>query len=681
MLNQTALTLSNVVWLLAAMGFAIAPHVMRLPVWVSLVCVGAGLWRWWIARRGLRNPSAWLMALIALVVTGGAFLEYRRLFGREVGVTLLIAMLCLKALEMKMKRDATLVVFLGFFLAMTNFLYSQTIFMGAYMVVCVWIFIATLIGFNRIGTEATVRERLVPSAWLLVQALPLMLVLFFLFPRISGPLWSLPQENQAKTGLSDSMSPGDISKLSLSDELAFRVAFDGAVPEALDLYWRGPVLGQQVGKSWVPYTVRNVPKLDVEPQGAPIKYRVTLQPHNKLWLFALDLPVAAPPEGALFADFQMRATVPVTNLIAYDMTSHLRYRAGTALHTRERAAYVAMDESLNPRAIAYGRKLAADQGDAKTLVETLLKQFNSDFTYTLEPPKLGDNPVDEFLFDTKQGFCEHYSSSFVLVLRAAGIPARVVTGYQGGEMNPITRELIVRQSDAHAWSEVWFDDLGWVRVDPTFAVSPLRINRGFNAAIGPQGMFNNIIEADKLGVLKQLAFSWDAVNSQWNKWVVGFNQDRQRGFLESLGMRDVDWQSLVRWLIVGVLLIGGVATAILLIRTYRTRRDPLVAAYARLCEALAKAGIPRSPYEGPMDYLARIERERPALAASLRPLIITYVELRYAQPISATQDTTSAGRNSQFDYKSYAANTQNSTAWQGKLRKFTISVRAFRAQN
>jgi protein-glutamine gamma-glutamyltransferase len=672
MLNQTALTLNNIVWLLAAMAFVIAPHITRLPLWATAVCVGAGLWRWWIARKGLRTPRWWLMAIIALAVTAGVFLEYRRLFGREAGVALLIAMLCLKVLEMKMKRDAALIVFLGFFLAMTNFLYSQTIFMGAYMLVCVWIFVATLIGFNRIGTEPTPRERLVPSAWLLMQAIPVMLLLFFLFPRISGPLWSMPSDNQSKSGLSDTMTPGDISKLSLSDEVAFRVEFEGAVPESMDLYWRGPVLGRQVGKSWQPYNVSMVPKLNYEPQSPPINYRVTLQPHNKQWLFALDLPAITPPDSMLLADFQMRANVPVSSLKAYDMTSHLRYRAGgSSLSQRERAAYLAIDESLNPRAIAYGRKLATEQSDIKALTESLLKQFNTEFSYTLEPPLLGEHPIDEFLFDTKKGFCEHYSSSFVLVLRAAGIPARVVTGYQGGEVNPITRELIVRQADAHAWSEVWFDDLGWLRVDPTFAVSPLRINRGINAALGPQGMFNNLIEADKIGIFKQMRYSWDAVNSQWNKWVVGFNQDRQRGFLEGLGLRNFDWRDLLRWLVLSLVAIGAIATAVILWQTFRSRADPLVAAYAKLCNKLARAGIARAPHEGPLDYLHRIEAGRPDLAEKIRPLLQTYITLRYREPY-AVADLPSA-------YVVSSTEREKMRTARQKLRKFTTSVRVFRA--
>jgi protein-glutamine gamma-glutamyltransferase len=641
MLNQTALTLNNITWLLAALAFVIAPHITRLPWWVTAVCVSAGAWRWWIARRGLRAPAWWVMAALAIAVTAGAYLEYRRLFGREVGVTLLVVMLCLKVLEMKMKRDAMLVVFLGFFLAMTNFLYSQTIFMGAYMLICVWVFVATLIGFNRINTEATIRERVVPSAWLLLQSVPMMFVLFFLFPRISGPLWTMPQENRAISGLGDNMSPGDISKLSLSDEVAFRVDFENAVPENQDLYWRGPVLGKQVGKSWQPLQVAETSKLNYEPQGPVTKYRVTLQPHNKPWLFALDLPNIAAPDSQFLADFQMRARVPVTSLMAYDMESHLRYRAGAALRPRERNAYLAYDDSLNPRTIAYGKKLAADFTDPKLLVDSLFKLYNAQFTYTLEPPLLGDNPMDEFLFETKQGFCEHYSSSFVLVLRAAGIPARVVTGYQGGEVNPITRQLVVRQADAHAWSEVWFDDLGWLRVDPTSAVSPLRINQGMNAALGPQGMFNTLIGADKLGLLKQMRFSWDAVNSQWNKWVVGFNSDKQRSMFENFGMPNVDWAVMLRWLIIGVISTSSLIGLFLLLRIYRVRKDPVVAAYDRLCAKLAKAGITRAPNEGPIDFLQRVKTTHPELGKKVQPLIETYIAIRYGAPKVAAKSPNS----------------------------------------
>ena len=633
MLNRGALTLANITWLLAAMAFVIAPHVTRLPVWVSVVCVGAGIARWWIARHALRTPPWWIMAALAVGVSAGAWLEYRTLFGREVGVTLLIVMLCLKILEMRMKRDVVIAIFLGFFLAMTNFLYSQTILMGLYMLACVWIFVATLVGFNRINTEATVRERVVPAFWLLIQAIPLMLVLFFLFPRLSGPLWRMPGADSAGSGLSDEMSPGDISKLSLSDAVAFRVDFDAAVPENQDLYWRGPVLGQQVDRSWKMYPVGPALRIQYEALSPPVSYRVTLQPSNRPWLFALDLPTGAPPDAYILGDFQLRSRTLVTSLRSYEISSRLRYRMGTSLSSQALRPYLQYSEGINPRTIAYARKLREDNPDPKVLIEKLMARYNTEFEYTLQPPRLGANPVDEFLFDTKKGFCEHYAGSFVLILRAAGIPARVVTGYQGGEVNPITRQLVVRQSEAHAWSEVWLEGEGWVRADPTFAVSPLRINRGMTEALGPQGVLNGLIQADRFGLLKQIGFTWDAFNNQWNQWVVGFNQERQRYALETLlGVRDMDWRQLAIWLIVGVFSTGGMVGALLLLKVYRTRKEPVVAAYDRFCAKLARAGVTRAPHEGPLDFQSRLARERPAIAAAARPVVEAYIALRYAPP-------------------------------------------------
>ncbi len=644
MLNQSALTLANIMWLLAGMAFVIAPHTLRLPLWVTSVCIGAGFWRWWIARHALRVPPWWLMGLMAIAVSVGARVEYGRWFGREVGVALLIIMLCLKVLEMRMKRDAMIPIFMGFFLVITNFMYSQTILMGLYMFGCVWILVAVLIGFNRINTEASLKQRLIPAGWMLLQAIPMMLVLFFLFPRISGALWSMPQDERSQSGLSDNMSPGDISKLSISEAVAFRVEFDGPVPQTENLYWRGPVLGQQAGRTWRMYPEPPVRKLDYVPQGPPLNYKVTLQPHNKLWLFALDLPAAAPEDAGFLADFQMRAKSPVTGLKAYEVTSHLRYAAGLNLGAKELSPYLKFDTGLNPRAIAYGKKLREETPDPKVLVETLLTRYNKEFEYTLEPPRLGADPVDEFFFDTKKGFCEHYAGSFVLLLRAAGIPARVVTGYQGGEVNPITRQLVVRQSEAHAWSEVWFADLGWVRIDPTFAVSPLRINRGMAETFGPIGVMNNLIDADKLGILRQISFSWDAVNTQWNRWVVGFSQDKQRDLLEGLGMREADWRSMAIWLIIAVISTGGAAGLFLYVRALQTRKEPIVAAYDRICRKLAKTGVVRAPHEGPVDYLNRLHALHPAIAQSVAPLFETYVALRYcstgADQVSRTRDFT-----------------------------------------
>ena len=630
MVNSGALTLANVTWLVAALGFVIAPHIERLPWWASTVCVAAGAWRWWIARNGLRTPSWIIMGAIALAITVGARFEYTRLFGREVGVMLLIVMLCLKVLEMKMKRDAMVVIFIGFFLALTNFLYSQTILMGAYMFVCVWLLIATLIGFNRINSEPSIRERLVPAGWLLFQSIPMMIVFFFLFPRVSGPLWNTPQEGQARTGLSDSMAPGDISRLSQSDAVAFRVEFEGAVPNGTDLYWRGPVLGLQSGRGWRMYDALPISHFSYTARGPETKYRVTLQPHNKPWLFALDIPSSPPQNAIMLSDYQMRSREPVNVLKAYSIGSYLDYRIDAESSPAELQRYLNFNSRINPRTIAFGRQMREQYPDPKELIDALMKKYNQEFTYTLEPPLLGQHPMDEFLFETKLGFCEHYAGSFALIMRAAGVPTRVVTGYQGGAVNPVSRQLVVKQSEAHAWTEVWLADLGWLRVDPTFAVSPLRINRGISAAFGPVGVFDNLMEADKFGLLRNLAYTWDALNSEWNRWVVGFNQDRQRGMFEGIGIPDVDWQTIAMWLIGGVFVTGGGVGLLLLARTYRTRKSPVEAAYEHFCAQIARQGLHRQNNEGPLDFLARIEAQQPRTLDAARKVIEAYVTTRYS---------------------------------------------------
>jgi transglutaminase-like putative cysteine protease len=638
MINSSALTLANVTWLCAAMAFVIAPHVSRLPWWVTLTCAAAGAWRWWIARNGLRNPAWWMMALFAFGITIGAYFEYRRLFGREVGVTLLIAMLCLKMLEMRLKRDAMIVIFLGFFLALTNFLYSQTIAMGGYMLICVWLFMSTLIGFNRIGSEPTVRERVVPAGWLMLQAIPMMLVIFVLFPRISGPLWATPQEGQARTGLSDSMSPGDISKLSQSTAIAFRAEFDGPVPNSSDLYWRGPVLSLQTSRGWRMVESPIAERIEYTALSPAVKYRVTMQPHNKNWLFALDIPNAMPAGAFLLTDYQMRSREPVNQLKAYEIASHLNYRIDLERSESELQKYLNYNNRVNPRTIAYAKDMRARFTDTRELIDELMRVYNRQFTYTLEPPPLGDNPIDEFFFDTKLGFCEHYAGSFALIMRVAGVPARVVTGYQGGEVNPITRQLVVRQAEAHAWTEVWLPELGWLRVDPTFAVSPLRISGGLSAALGPSGVFDTIADADKLGLLKQLAFAWDAVNTEWNRWVVGFNADRQRGLFEGFGMPNVDWKTLTIALMIGIGIAGGGVGLFVLARAVQKRKSPIHAAFEAFCARMARQGLTRASHEGPLDFLRRIERERPEFAAEATAVLDAYVQARYADNGAAQRD-------------------------------------------
>jgi protein-glutamine gamma-glutamyltransferase len=632
--ERAALKLANIFWLLAAVVLVVAPHTERLPFWVTLFCLAAGAWRGMIAWNGWRTPHWALMVILTGVAVATTFYAHGRLYGRDASSTLLIVMLCLKILEMRSRRDALLVVQLGFFLVFTNFLYSQTFAMGAYMLLCVWVFIATLIGFNRTGNEATIRERIVPAAMMVLQAIPLMMVIFILFPRATTPLWRLPQDaNTGMTGLSDSMSPGDLNKLIQQEKVAFRADFAGRIPGNQQLYWRGPVLWDFDGRTWrVPRYSGTWPSDSTwaEERGAPTDYAVTLEPHGKTWLFALDMPMQLPRETILTGDYQLRSHTPVNSMKRYQVRSSLAYRTlTTPMDKLSRARLTALPKGTNPRATEFAATLRRDYPDDRALILSTLRMFNSQFVYTLEPPILGQQPVDEFLFDHKQGFCEHYASAFVFLMRSAGIPSRVVTGYQGGEINTLGNYLIVRQADAHAWAEVWLPEEGWVKFDPTAAVAPDRIERGMDLALGPVGVLPNLIAADKFGILKSVRFAWDAFNNEWNQWVIGYGADRQQYFLNQFGIDSADWRKILIWLVAGVLLAGGGVSAVLLWRTLDRRGDPVSREYAVFTGKLAKTGLQRSPHEGPVDFLRRIEAEKPSQFDAAARITELYVSLRY----------------------------------------------------
>jgi transglutaminase-like putative cysteine protease len=623
------LDVRNVMWLLAAMAFVMAPHFTRMPTWVGIFIGVVVAWRAWISWAAWHFPNRWLVAAITIAATVGTFLTYGRIFGREAGTTLLLVMAALKLLEMRTQREVVLSIYLGFFLVITNFLFSQSIPLGLYMLVCVWIFIAVMVGFNRVGRPPTVAERLGPSGALLVQALPLMVAFFILFPRAQGPLWALPQDSRSgTTGLSETMSPGNIANLIKSDDVAFRVVFDGDIPPYRNLYWRGPVLVDFDGTTWKMRPASGG-RVDHPRRENLVKYAVTLEPHSKNWLFALDVPGAVPPRATLLSDMQLRHARVVDTRMRYEMASYLTYRFGADANRAQLDNALRFDETRNPKAVALGRQWARENPDPRAIFARAAAMFNTQFTYTLEPPLLDrQDPYDDFLFRSKAGFCEHYAGSFALLMRAAGVPARIVTGYQGGGVNPLNNELIVRQADAHAWTEIWIADEGWVRVDPTAAVSPLRVEEGVNAALGPIGLMPSIIAADPFGVLANLRNAWQMMNSQWESWVVGYNMDKQRQFFSNLGF-EVDWRTLGFYLLLATALVGGAVTLGLLVRDRPPRREASLVAWNRFCAKLAAAGLPREPHEGPLDYARRVAAARPAAKAAAEDISGRYIAARY----------------------------------------------------
>ena len=484
-----------------------------------------------------------------------------------------------------------------------------------------------------------------------VDLLPLMILFFVLFPRIAGPLWGLPSDAFAgMTGLSDTMTPGSISRLVQSDAVAFRAQFAGRPPPPAVRYWRGPVLENFDGRAWTPARGGSDPAPESETGGTPVRYTVTLEPSNKRWIFALEVPdPLAPPTGTrLTPDLQLLAARALEHRARYTLTSFPQHRFGMDADARVLRRALRLPEYGNPETRALARRLRAQSASDADLVNRTLRLFHDEpFVYTLTPPQLGSDGIDEFLFTTRRGFCEHYASAFTFLMRAAGIPARVVTGYQGGEFNRVGNYLIVRQSDAHAWSEVWLEGQGWVRVDPTAAVAANRIEQGIASAL-PAGEPLPFFVRTDAAWLRQLRLRWDALDNQWNQWVLGYNQERQIGLFASLGFGIVSWRELALGLVVGIgLLLGGIA--LLTLRNgRRPRGDEVQALYLKFCAKLAKAGIPRLATEGPLDFAARVRAARPEWATAVDDIVRCYVQLRYGAHGSADALRTLAARIGAF---------------------------------
>lgn len=619
----------NVSWMALSMALVTLPHFERLPLWISCLAALAIAWRFHIAWQAAALPRKWLLLLIVAAATAGIYLTFNTLFGRDAGIALLIVMLTLKLLEMATLRDAMIVIFLSYFVVLTNFLYSQTIPTAGLMLVGVWVITATMIGLQ--WRQARYQETLRLSGIMLAQATPLMLILFLLFPRVQGPLWGLPRDAfSGATGLSDSMSPGTLSQLTLSDAVAFRVQFQSEMPRPNQLYWRGPVLWYFDGGSWHMGLSFEGGTPSYSPGGGAVSYIVTLEPHNKRWLFALDLPAKLVPRSRFTADYQMLANLPVRQRVRYEMTSHTTYRLGyEGLSPLERRRGLQLPEGYNWRARALAQNMRRAARDERDMIAQVLGMFrNQKFFYTLTPPLLGEHPVDDFLFNTRSGFCEHYASAFVFLMRAANIPARVVTGYQGGEINPIGNYMIVRQSEAHAWAEVWLEDGGWIRVDPTAAVSPARVESGIAASVPATDPLPLLVRGD-VAWLRNVRFAWDSLANSWNQWVLGYNPDRQFWLFSRVGLDRATWQTIAMILIAATALITAGFAIAMLRRFGRRPRDPVARIYARFCRKLARRGAARAPSEGPADFAARAARELPQAAGAIGAITALYIKLRY----------------------------------------------------
>jgi transglutaminase-like putative cysteine protease len=630
--DRRALGARDYAMLVAGLALVLAPHALRAPIWLTLLTIALIAWRGLALRSPGLMPGKGLLLLVVAVGMIGVWLEFRAIFGRTPGIMLLMLFAGLKLLETRNQRDGAAAVFLVWFLAITNFLYTQSIPTALGMLAAVAVSVAALVGFAapRRAPRANLRTALV----LLVQAVPAALALFLLFPRVQGPLWGLPQDAYtAMSGLSETMAPGSLSELILSGAIAFRVDFEGEAPPRRVLYWRGPVLWDFDGRTW---RVGSPAIADLpEPRGGRrVAYSVVIEPHNRNWLFALDVPVSLPRGARYLDDGQLVMLAPVRARIRYEMTSQVEAQLPAEERRGALQRALRLPQGFNPRARALAEGWARAAADDQAVVQQAIEHFRRErLQYTTQPRLLGRDSVDEFLFDSREGFCEHFASAFVFLMRAAGVPARVVTGYQGGDLNPVDGRFTVRQSDAHAWAEVYLATRGWIRVDPTVLSVPQRLDDGLARSVASTDALPLMLRPE-LAWLNVLRYNWEALTYQWNLLVLGYNPARQRDLMSFLGMQDADWLELASTLLA---VLGGFVLVLLawMLRSL-VRPDPVQLAWARFCRKLGARGMERAPQEGPRDYAERAARALPAAGEPIRRIAALYIALRYGPAAAAS---------------------------------------------
>ncbi len=624
-------------WVLAALAIAVCAHLWRLPAWASLSLIAGATWRYAAVRRGWRLPPRWLRTAAALFALLWVLATFRTLNGVEAGTALLTMMAAVKLLETQGERDLTVLVFIAYFLIYAALLRSQGI--GQLPLLLAGALIATAALYRvHAGTlrtpPVTVLRRSALLAW---PAVPLAMMLFVLFPRLPGPFWGLSAGTTSRTGLNDEIVLGDVSDLSVSGEVAFRVRFDGPLPPPAQRYWRGPVLHEFDGRRWRRAVAQAFPQQAITGIGTPVDYQITLEPHDRPWILALDMPAAWPEDEAHRTyDFQLITRRLITRVTSFRLRSYPAHVAGLELPTSMRNRDLQLPREGNSRTLALGRELGRRHTDPIAITGELLRMFRTEeFVYTLDPPRLALDAVDEFLFETRSGFCEHYAAAFTLLMRAAGVPARIVTGYQGGEFNPLGGYLLVRQSDAHAWSEIWVAGRGWLRVDPTAAVAPERIELGIGARSVDAPALARLWNDSEF--VFQAGLIWDYVNDFWNERVVRFDSRLQISMLEQLGFDAPDWRTLGLGL-TAVVAAFFVALSVWLTWTFRPpTRDWPERLHARAAARLARRGVVRRATEGPVAYLERAATQCPDLRSELAAIRELYVALRYG-PVPAQED-------------------------------------------
>jgi transglutaminase-like putative cysteine protease len=656
----------DTLFLLLVIGWVVLPQVGHLPWWCTALAAGVLLFRGWLAVAARRLPSQWWLLVLLAIALAATWFTHRTLLGRDAGVTLIVILLALKTLELRARRDAFVIFFLGFFTMLTNFFFSQSLATAAAMLVALLGLLTALVNAHMPVGKPPLLQAARTAGTLALFGAPVMAVLFLLFPRF-GPLWGIPSDAMSgRSGLSSTMQVGNLAALALDDSIAMRIRFEGPPPPQQEQYFRGPVLSTFDGREWRALQPRLGQRFSpgvagpsgLQVEGPPIRYEVTLEPNNRPWIFVLDAAPRRPqtPPGwelLMTGELQWVANRPVTDLLRYQAESYTRFRHGPRFAAAVLPEYLELPAGFNPRTVALARELRSDPqllaGGPAALVQAALQRLRTGgYTYTLEPGVYGANTADEFWFDRKEGFCEHIASAFVVLMRAMDIPSRVVTGYQGGDRNPVDGFWTVRQSDAHAWTEVWLSGQGWVRVDPTAAVAPGRTG-AFQRLQAPRGALASAFNAVTPDIAASLRAAWEAVNNAWNQRILNYTQSKQLDLLKNIGFESPSWEDLSYVLIAVIVLVATFGAGWTLWE--RSQHDPWLRLLARASKRLRQAGLELPAASAPRqmatlvtsrfgaggkplaDWLLQLEAQRYARAprSSLAALQRQYKQLAWPQ--------------------------------------------------
>ncbi len=626
--------------LTASMLLCVLPHVDNMPVWTSLFSLTLlsgelfslyhTQWRPWKYVRDLWRRRSLLIVFLCLL---GVYLSFGTIVGRSAGTALLILMATLKVFESCNERDVYVCSCLACFVAATVFFHNQTIPLAMYTLLIVAILTGVLIAFNDPQRVLHQKQYIRGAVKFLAQAIPMMVVLFIVFPRVQGPLWRMPPDpNQALTGVSDSMSPGSFNRLIKSNEVAFRAEFGGSLPSPRVMYWRGPVMSYTNGREWhaskKTHRLETMPSLDAK----SVSYAVIQEKDTHNWLFPLQLPASIPSAASLTPEFELKTHNPLRERTRFVFRSYPG-KAVPYIDPDVRKAALRLPPDKHPRTVALATQWRDEGAEVAQIIGQAKRYFvEGEFGYTLEPNLITGDTVDTFLFEDKRGFCEHYASAFTVLMRAAGVPARVVTGYQGGELNQVGNFVTVRQYQAHAWSEVWSDEAGsWIHIDPTYWVSPERIEAGMEAAFSEQ--------LDRLPLARygssawsrlwrNVDTNWDALNYRWTKWVLAYGPERQRELFRELGMQ-------VNVFRLSLYMVGLLVLLFLVYLYVLTRQDigtdRLQRCWRRFCRKLIRAGVPPgSLAETQQEFADRASHLlAPANRAEIVRIVGLWLDIRY----------------------------------------------------